>query len=259
MKNLIKKFCIYLLLGSIIFISAAKAKSSYDGPSYSQMDTAITRLSQTYFTLENFKNDNERHLNQIKSDIKDINHTLVTNLSADTAANFNDVRKLSQNELLMLEAAYTFTKQNEAQAGLYENSLKTLAFEKCLEDNPCTFEKLNKMLDEEALNLAVQAKRESVNTQKDLLEKISTLNDFILESENSRSLSNSIKILSKINLYQGQLLTRISEQLAMLENIEAHKLQLEHQNSSNQTKAGEQFFNSPDTIRSEHLDISLNG
>ena len=253
-RNLFTFFALFTAVCPLEVISG-----DYNGPSSGQADVIISQLSQTHATLSGFKVANEVQLNALKDKLDTIDHTLVTQLTPDRITAFDDVRNLSQKDILLLEAAYSFAKQNEAQAGLSENSLKTLAFEKCINDGDCTFEKLNSMIDEEALKLAVEVKKQSVSTQKDLLEKINTLNDFISDSQNSETLSYSIKILSKINIYQGQMLTRLSEQIAILSNLEAHKMQLEHQSSVNQEKASEQFFNAKDTIHSKHLNISLQG
>ena len=241
----------------IFTINNALAETNSNGMTQWQGNKLIEQLNSTLMVLQNWSADNTNKANRLgqyftKENVREDNNFTFRNKEA-----WNEVNKLNQNSLMLLEASYAFAKKTESAANFNSESIRSKAWDDCLSEDKCNFKKLNEMIDEESLKISEFTKTNAQDTQKALLDSIDKLNDFSNQSRDSVGLNDSIDTLSKVNTTQANALMSLANQITNLTKLTAHEIQSQKEQREIEKKAEELYFAQNNQVKSDHLSIKL--
>lgn len=252
-KVILFMFCIALLMCALINSASAFSIGAANSSGNAQM---VASLNKTYDLLKSWSADNKRKEEALKLYANKSALIVDKNSQYQKKEAWQEVLELNKNSLMLLEASYAFAKQTQSYAELKENSLRTKAWEDCLNMEECNFKTLNQMMDDEALKLSSFTKNNAIKTQEMLLDSIDKLQNFNQDGKSAKGLNSSIDALSKINATQANALIYLTNQISNLTKLAASESQANLQEKQLEQKSNEQVFGSS-KINSPHFKVEL--
>ncbi|MGN0901821.1 MAG: hypothetical protein ACI4M9_00925, partial [Succinivibrio sp.] len=202
-------------------IAAYRSAFCDDTITKEQGNTMITSLCNTYNLLNQMSITNNQNVASLKEVINKSQQADNLNNTYQHKDNWQKVKKLNQDSMVLLEASYSFLKQLETTADYNASALNSKAFEECLATGNCNFKKLNELIDEQDLNLCQKVRSDAAKSQQKILSDIEALDELIMDGESSLGLNSSIDTLSKITSSQNSTLNSLTAQISDLTTLTA--------------------------------------
>ncbi len=222
-----------------------------------KLEQMLSELKSNTEILKNWSSKNALQTNKLIELSNQSTKSLDDNSQMPNQKNWNEIERLNKKSLILIEATCDTAKGIENIGKMIETQERNRAWRICLEDDECSFKKVNHAYNQKTLELAQNAQENSIKLQNNLQEAIESLNLFTLEAQNSKGLNSSIDALSKVNSMTTNVLISLNSQISKLLELNAEVVKKQSNKEISENTSDQNYLNIK-TISSKHFSLELN-